>query len=164
MYKAWVTAVDDFVGDPTLVDNGYNPGYFHGFIPAFSKTDNFKVRGTPGVCLALGKFEDVRSEDPIGKLDPTDPFIVWGFTVTDPLGTQINGTIYTLPDIRPPLPCYLFNLTPGKYTISEPWDDYWVPTVNMVNGKYLSNPTRDITVRIGNKNVEVIFGNKHLVY
>jgi hypothetical protein len=38
VFKAWMTPVDDFVGDPTQVDNG-NPdgcgnGCFHGFIPA----------------------------------------------------------------------------------------------------------------------------------
>src|SRR6266403_825104 len=52
VYKAWVTPVGDgtlagggFVGDPTLVDNPCGNGCFHGFIPARSKTDNFKVKG-----------------------------------------------------------------------------------------------------------------------
>lgn len=44
-YKAWLTPVAYFSGNPDLVDNGYVPGnYFHGFIPAFCKTDNFKVK------------------------------------------------------------------------------------------------------------------------
>ncbi len=49
-YKAWLTPVGAFTGDPELVDNGYDPGgpgeedNFHGFVPSFSKTDNFKVK------------------------------------------------------------------------------------------------------------------------
>ena len=41
VYKVWVTPVEYFVGDPEQVDN---PQYFHGFVPAWSKTDNYKVR------------------------------------------------------------------------------------------------------------------------
>lgn len=40
VYKVWATPVEMFVGDPELVDN---PDYFHGFVPAWSKTDNYKV-------------------------------------------------------------------------------------------------------------------------
>jgi len=41
-YKAWVTPVGAYTGS----------GMFHGFVPSFSKTDNFKVRETlpPPVC------------------------------------------------------------------------------------------------------------------
>jgi hypothetical protein len=54
VYKVWVTRIEDFVGDITLVDNGYSPNYFHGFIPAYCKTDNFKI-GKKGrlPCLKL---------------------------------------------------------------------------------------------------------------
>jgi LruC domain-containing protein len=52
-YKAWATSVEDYAGDPNFVpeDEGdavngenYQPANFHGFIPAKSKTDNYKVR------------------------------------------------------------------------------------------------------------------------
>jgi len=52
VYKAWMTPVAYYQGDPNYVPqkrndplNGedYQPGYFHGFIPKYSKTDNFKV-------------------------------------------------------------------------------------------------------------------------
>lgn len=54
-YKAWATPVGAFLagcsalGEPNgldVVDCGYKPGVaVHGFIPAWSKTDNFKTRG-----------------------------------------------------------------------------------------------------------------------
>jgi hypothetical protein len=74
VYKAWMTRIEDyllgcaelgFTGDSGLnqVDCGYAPGNFHGFIPAHSKTDNYKVRdkvrrkGPPQ--LTVHKFCDV---------------------------------------------------------------------------------------------------------
>jgi len=36
VYKVWATPVDRFEGDASLVDNA---GPFHGFVPAWSKTD-----------------------------------------------------------------------------------------------------------------------------
>lgn len=53
VYKAWAVRVDDFLAGCAelgvanglaVVDCGYNAGNFHGFIPAHSKTDNFKVK------------------------------------------------------------------------------------------------------------------------
>lgn len=44
VYKVWATPVGDFVGDPTSDgQNNCGNGCFHGFLPAASKTDNFKV-------------------------------------------------------------------------------------------------------------------------
>ena len=58
VYKAWVTPVGDFKGDPSLVDNAGGNGCFHGFLPAASKTDNFKVKGakTATFCLNVEKL------------------------------------------------------------------------------------------------------------
>lgn len=55
VYKVWVTPVDDFLHGCSLlgvhgqqglqiVDCGWTGGNAHGFLPRFSKTDNFKVR------------------------------------------------------------------------------------------------------------------------
>src|SRR5215475_13439037 len=55
VYKAWVTRVEDYkLGCQLLgiaagteleqVDCGFDPGNDHGFIPAHSKTDNFKIK------------------------------------------------------------------------------------------------------------------------
>src|SRR2546423_524282 len=55
LYKAWVTPVADFVGDPTVVDNP-SKGSFHGFVPSFSKTDKFKVNAKSATfCLTIKK-------------------------------------------------------------------------------------------------------------
>ena len=60
VYKVWVTPIDDFLlgcdalnsantgHELSLVDCGYkSKGNAHGFIPRYSKTDNFKVDGSP---------------------------------------------------------------------------------------------------------------------
>ena len=39
-YKVWVTPVDEYTGS----------GMFHGFVPRYSKTDNFKVNETEDEC------------------------------------------------------------------------------------------------------------------
>jgi hypothetical protein len=53
VYKAWVTKVEDYLAGCaangfatglSVVDCGYTPGNFHGFIPSDSKTDNYKIR------------------------------------------------------------------------------------------------------------------------
>ena len=55
----WVTPIEDFEGDPELVDNGYSPCYFHCFLPAASKTDRFKIgRRSNEPCLSIIKFGD----------------------------------------------------------------------------------------------------------
>jgi hypothetical protein len=45
-YKVWVTMVSDFACPLTVVDCAVK-GSKHGFVPADSKTDNFKVGGVP---------------------------------------------------------------------------------------------------------------------
>ena len=107
VYKVWVTPIGDFVGDPSAVDFRCNQGCFHGFIPAHSKTDNFKVKGTTGpggACLIVNKL-----------LNGT-PTAGWPITVTDPLGTVVQGGVFSTQNSKE---CILFNLTPGKYTVTE---------------------------------------------
>lgn len=47
VYKAWVTPVEDYACFPDLSGVDCTAGGKHGFIPAHSKTDNFKVREVP---------------------------------------------------------------------------------------------------------------------
>jgi hypothetical protein len=60
VYKAWVTPVDDYAGDPNYLPvekkdlvNGenYQPANYHGFIPSKSKTDNYRStrRASPSI-------------------------------------------------------------------------------------------------------------------
>ena len=160
VYKAWVTPVGDFVGNPNIIDNGYSAGYFHGFIPAASKTDNFKVKAKAGVCLTIKKFEDIDAD---GKFDTGEPLIQWPVFVTGPDGDVIQGVLYTgdpsskFPDAK------ICNLVAGKYTVSEvlpdPNPEGWTVTANIVDRKYYTPPSTDIIVSIQNSDRTVIFGN-----
>ena len=95
VYKVWVTRVVDFAGDAGLIDNGYSPGFFHGFIPAFSKVDVFKVRrnNLRLPCLKIIVFKDI---DEDGIMDPGD--YDWGgvpVSIFDQNGAELNGPFFT---------------------------------------------------------------------
>ena len=157
-YKVWATRVADFAGNPDIVDNGYNPGFFHGFIPAASKTDNFKIKARKSVCLTIMKFLDNGD----GKYTVGEPYLNWAVTVTDPNGVAIGGKLWTgnnttqYPQLR------LCALPPGNYTVTE--DEfsgtsyYWV-TSNILDGRYLNPPSRTVVVKIGTSDRTLIFGN-----
>ena len=84
-YKVWVTLLANYVcaSDLSKVDCGpKKQGAAHGFVPSFSKTDNFKVRGVP-------REIDTRFHDSVGNLmDGME--ITW----TDPLGASNNKWSY----------------------------------------------------------------------
>ncbi len=174
VYKAWVTpvggpgAVCGFVGDPTLVDNGYHPGYFHGFIPSCSNVDNFKVIAPgqpPTACMGVYKFIDANGngirEPQLGETRIGG----WPFVVFDPLGNQIQGTIFTtiehLKDCHPSL----FNLTPGKYLVVEFATDgsgTFKVTANIVDTTNQNPVDLEIKVTFSNNDLrhDVFFGNQ----
>lgn len=79
VYKAWMTPVADFDGDPTMVDNNCGNGCFHGFVPAASKTDNFKVADTDTWCVKVHK-------DILDDKDGIVPGVGWEITLTDSIG------------------------------------------------------------------------------
>ncbi len=158
VYKAWVTRVEDFVGDATLVDNGYSPGYFHGFIPACSKTDNFKVRqprATRTPCLTVTVFKDWNSN---GRFDRNGPDYVIDdtpVTVIDPLGAMLNGPLFMGQFGIDPI--VLCNLTSGAYQVSaEVPDGMFLITARLDNQ---SIPlTQPFEVEIGSRDRELIIG------
>lgn len=157
-YKVWVTPVADFAGNPAVVDNGYNPGFFHGFIPAASKTDNFKVKARKSVCLTIVKFLD----DGDGKLEPGEARLNWPLYVFEPSGAQLNGTFYTGTDDTKNPTLQICALTPGTYRVVEfvtdGSGDYDV-TATILDNKAITPPTRDVLVNIQNANRTLIFGN-----
>ena len=115
VYKAWVTPVGDgtlagggFVGDPTKVDNSCGNGCFHGFIPARSKTDNFKVKGAKLATFCLG-VEKLLFD---GK--STTLATGWEFTVTDSLG--VSNEYFTSGAKET---CTVPDLVQGSYTVTE---------------------------------------------
>lgn len=115
VYKAWMVPVGDgtingggFVGDPTSVDNPCGNGCFHGFIPARSKTDNFKVKkNVPTFCIVVHK-DKIFSD---GSIQPLPGLHV---TVTEP-ETSVTNNYYTdeFGDIE------ICGLTEGTYTVEE---------------------------------------------
>jgi hypothetical protein len=83
VYKAWMTPVEDYVGDPTMVDSSCGNGCFHGFVPAASKTDNFKVADTRTFCVKTHK-------DVLDKKNDIVPGIGWEIELTDSIGVTNN--------------------------------------------------------------------------
>jgi hypothetical protein len=115
VYKAWVTPVGDgtlagggFVGNPSLVDNPCGNGCFHGFLPARSKTDNFKVKGakTATFCLQVEKF----IRDSKGGETQVDG---WEITVTDSI--NVSNNYFT--DTKDA--CLVPDLVAGSYVVTE---------------------------------------------
>ncbi len=156
VYKVWVTRIEDFIGDPFQVDNSCGHGCFHGFIPAASKTDNYKVDSRqPGPCIAIDKVFDFLGD---GDWEPAEGdvlFTGWPMNVYGPLGEQINGTLFT--------PAEICNLEPGTYRIVEgdnPLGLHFV-TFNVVDGEFLPTPDTEVLVRVRRNDGThtVVFGN-----
>jgi hypothetical protein len=156
VYKAWITPVGQFVGDPTAVDNPCGHGCFHGFVPAFSKTDNFKVNNgaTGGACLEVLKVLDVDGNHKINE--PPDQLVAWPVTITDPIGstnTFFTGTVKE---------CTFAQLVPGSYLLTEGATNgtgTFAVSFNWIDGSYIKNPDDTVLVRMRDTDREVIFGN-----
>jgi hypothetical protein len=156
VYKAWITPVGQFLGDPTKVDNSCGRGCFHGFVPSFSKTDNFKVNNgaAGGSCLEVLKVIDVDGDHHINQ--PPDLLAAWPVTITDPVGT--TNTFYTGTVKQ----CTFAQLLPGTYTLTESATDgtgTFTVSFNWLDGTYIKNPDSTVLVRMKGIDREVIFGN-----
>jgi hypothetical protein len=155
VYKVWATPIEQFVGDPDKVDNGYKPGQFHGFIPRYSKTDNFKVRlrketETPEIKIC--KFKDCNSN---GVRDSWEwELSGWKITVTDPLG--VKNTYYTNDD-----GCVIvYAPADGEYIVRED-PNGWTVTGTYINGVQVL-PTIEVSLSVKARHsmsYSVIFGN-----
>ncbi|UCG70123.1 MAG: hypothetical protein JSV09_03665 [Thermoplasmata archaeon] len=157
VYKVWATPIEHFDGDPTKIDNGYKPGYFHGFIPRYSKTDNFKVRlpkEPPEIPkIRICKFQDCNSN---GVWDTWEvPLYRWEIIVTDPLGVQ--NTYWTGCD-----GCVVLDApVNGDYIIQEGLRSGWTVTATIVDGVPM-DPTTEVTLFVKDKwslSHHIIFGN-----
>jgi len=153
VYKAWVTPVGDFKGNPNLVDNACRGGCFHGFVASSSKTDNFKVKGgAGGACLEMLKIIDVNGNGygDVGE----DPLVNWPVTIVDPLGTTNTFWTGTVKE------CTFNQLVPGLYTVTEGAAANYEVTLNILDGSYLRNPDVAVLIRIKNNQTrEIVFGN-----
>ena len=158
VYKVWATPIEDFVGDPSKVDNGYKPGNYHGFIPRYSKTDNFKVRlpkDLPEIPeIKICKFKDCNSNGVWDKWEVAKSG--WKITVTDPLG--VINIYYTGSD-----GCVILDApVNGNYIIEEDLPHCWTVTATIVDGVAMDPPTTEVTLFVKSKwsmSHHIIFGN-----
>jgi hypothetical protein len=164
VYKVWVTPVDQFVGDPTLIDNTCRKCGFHGFIPSSSKTDNFKVgTGAGGACLVVWKDFDNDGSGTVNYTSTPDSSGPWPVTIVDPLGT--SNTFFT-PFGAQKETCTFAQLPPGVYSFTEGTASNYVLSFNRYDNKYLTGGTYpDTTVQIRIKTGdtgyhELVFGNR----
>lgn len=163
VYKVWVTPTGDFVGNPSNVDNPCGNGCFHGFIPAASKVDNFKVGGQPIACLGVYKFMDLNGD---GFRDPSSGEIRisgWPITVRDSSGAELNGTMFTIATKD----CIFFNVLPGTYTITEGATNgtgTFQVTSNEVDTTYITPASDTIIVKFKQTDLrhDVFFGNHQI--
>lgn len=150
VYKVWITPCDKFVGDPTKVDNLQ---YVHGFIPAWSKTDNYKVKGriVPPI-ITVRKFDDSNAN---GVWDVGENEIFgWPIDVIDPL--TVENTFYTKAEI--------IASPSGAWTITEDDPINWIQTCVYVGGvlQSLSNTAVVNVAGTSGEIHEVIYGNIQL--
>jgi len=162
VYKAWATPVEDFVGDPNNVDSPCGTGCFHGFVPAFSKTDNYKVRRQGGPpfdnpILTVRKFVDADGD---GVWDAGEPEVGigyfidgggWPVSVADPNGITSDGfTPYQY------LPGFA-----GAYVVTEGLPPGWSQTAAYLDG-VAQTVSVDVTVNVAftsGERHEVVYGN-----
>jgi len=161
VYKAWATPTGDFQGDPEKVDNPCGNGCFHGFLPAASKTDNFKVKkpGKPFTppMITVRKFVDTDGDGiwDAGEPEVGDTFLLdgggWPVHITDPNGAVTDGfTPFT----------YLAGFA-GAYLVCEDLPAGWSQTVVYVDGA-AQTVTVCVTVNVAFTSGEthtVVYGN-----
>jgi hypothetical protein len=146
VYKVWATPVEMY--DP--------PNGSFGFIPAWSKTDNFKVKGGAPPTITVHKFNDANGNH---IWDPGEEEISgWPVDATDPAGdSSTKETPAT------------FVVWPGTWTFIEgTLGCDWYPTAQIVDGASLMPLEEDgVTVVVAGTNAkqdshEVDFGNIQL--
>jgi hypothetical protein len=123
VYKVWVTPVAQYMP---------GEGRF-GFIPAWSKTDNFKVKGKPYTppTITVKKFHDLDAD---GTWDAGEPEIKagypvtapWAATYTDPFGSESGEML---------MPFTIYNALPaGAWSVTEKSRDGWFQTALCIDG------------------------------
>lgn len=153
-YKTWLTDCDKFTGDWFSMNTDLNN---FGFIPSWSKTDNFKVRkGKPfdSPQITVRKFEDADAD---GALGPNDiELSSWPVWSTDPTGVTNIG--YTPWSISPASPY-------GTWLTGEEILLWWMQTGAILDGIPLTPVSNTVQVYVAGtsgERHEVIFLNAHL--
>ena len=145
VYKVWITPVSK-----------YSPGSgSFGFIPAWSKTDNFKVKKgkpfTPPI-LIVKKFHDSNADRiwNVGEEEITG----WPIDISDPL--TVTNTYYTRVSIQA--------MPDGTWTVTEATPSDWLQTSIFVDGvaKPLSPTVQVVVAGLSGEVHTVVFGNIQL--
>lgn len=144
VYKWWVTPVAYFTP---------GQGKF-GFLPAWSKTDNFKVKkGKPYVppVINILKFDDKNAN---GIWDAGEPELNWQVDVTDPLA--VTNTVWT--------PATVMAVPSGIWTTTEATPTGWAQTCVYVDNvkQTLSATTTVNVVGTSGETHTIVYGNIQL--
>lgn len=151
VYKAWMTPVGQYVGNIDATGNqNCGNGCFHGFIPADSKTDNFKVRDVTTYCITAWKFIEDKKKGETGVASGW-PIVFEG----NVLHTNDEGFVRVC------------ELVPGTYAISEELQDEYEVVATEINGDDVQPPTTDVTVTVGkgnagDRNPIVVWTNRNI--
>jgi len=158
VYKAWVTPVGDgtvagggFVGDTMLVDNPCGNGCFHGFIPARSKTDNYKTEDVALFCIAVHKD--------IVRKGANEPGVGWKISITD--GLNATNQYFTDADGN----MEVCGLVDGFYTVEEELQAGYTVIATSVDGTPVA-PSTSVQIQLKNGQVRkddtatVVFQNE----
>jgi hypothetical protein len=166
VYKVWMTRVGDYAGsalapvdkNDAVNGEGWEPANAHGFIPAFSKTDNYKVERKGPPCdtpvVTVDKFHDANMN---ATQDPGEANVVgWAMTVALPNGS--SNLVCT--------PATLDPADVGDYGVTEATPEGTLQTVGILDGAAQSTyPTADPTVlftvteECTGETHEIVFGN-----
>jgi hypothetical protein len=136
-YKAWATREADYLCPLTALDCFSGQGTRHGFVPADSKTDNFKVKVTPVIEI------DSRFYDKRGKfIDGA------GITWTDTLGSSNKKWSYYNPDLYVFHEAHVEAPEPGVHLITI--QDQTLCTINQVyvEGQFVGTGAQTVKVKV----------------
>jgi len=153
VYKVWLTPVSCYIG------NTKNPGRHFGFLPKYSKTDNFRVVVEPKPqFLRVRKFRDCNAN---GVWDPDEKEIKdWEVHIIEP-----GGTAAYVKRTPVDLPAYDGDWRVLEFLPSDSCRD-WVQTALIVDGRpapvAASATVRFVGSYVSDEIHEVILGNTPL--
>ncbi|HEX7858769.1 MAG TPA: hypothetical protein VF773_00425 [Verrucomicrobiae bacterium] len=141
VYKVWVTRVEDYLlgcqelgvaNGLDVVDPGQKGGNRHGFIPAHSKTDNFKVKKSAIIEIDT-RFYNAATGEILDGL---------GVTWTDTLGASNKKFSYYAPNLMVFHEAHVEAVEPGVHAINiENGPGYTVNHVHLPDGTVVNGPT-----------------------
>jgi hypothetical protein len=152
VYKVWVTRVEDFLAGCAelgvlngleAVDCGNEPGNRHGFVPADSKTDNFKVKSGPIIEIDTRFYDQWTGAILDGRQ------VEW----TDPLGASNVKWSYYKPSLQVFHEAHVEAIEAGTHEITIANQPGCQVAQVTYDGKSTKGP-KTVSVKINNENKE----------